>query len=119
MSTKNGTFSRLIQSDFEMMCNNLLQQGTVAPKDVYKVLSKKIGGNDMHAVSDIIGGLTKNECVGDYKHKTEYWENPGSLERETFAHMFEALFDEGKSSLLKECFPNAFSEFVKLMEELL
>lgn len=119
MSTKKGTFSRLIQSDFEMMCNNQLQQGTVAPKDVYKVLSKKIGGNDMHAVSDIIGGLTKNECVGKSKHRTEYWDNPGSLERETFAHMFEALFDEKKYALLQEFFPNALDEFIKMLEEII
>ena len=118
MSTKSGTFSRLIQSDFEMMCNKLLQQETVALKDVYKVLSKKIGGNDMHAVSDIIGGLTKNECVGKSKHRTEYWINPGSLERETFAHMFEALFDEKKYALLQEFFPNALDEFIKMLEEI-
>jgi len=118
LSTRNGTFYQLIQSDFETMCNRLIQREAVAPKDVYKVLSRKLRGKDMHAVSDIVGGLTGNECVGKYKHEPEYWENPGSLERETFAHMLEALFDRRKYAQLEEYFPNALSEFIRLLEEI-
>lgn len=43
----------------------------------------------------------------------------GSLDREAFAHMFEALFDREKYTLLQKYFPSAMAEFLRMLEELI
>ena len=40
-----------------------------------------------------------------------------SLCQETFAHMFEAQFDELKYNRMKEFFPSALKEFETMLED--
>jgi hypothetical protein len=44
----------------------------------------------MSSVSDVIGGITGNKCVGKCKHTEKYWKNKGTLTPETFAHFESA-----------------------------
>lgn len=74
-----------------------------------------------HSVSDLCGGVTRNQCEGVYMHdQPNYWQEKGRLGRETFAHFFEATArnDHRKMNLLKQTFPMAFEEFEKIMEAL-
>jgi len=73
------------------------------------------------AVSDIYGGATGNKLRGHYGHSKEYWRQlPNALEKEAFAHMFEASFDpSGKRlELIKEYLPDAYELFQNMMEEI-
>lgn len=62
-------------------------------------------------VSDLAGGITNNKCIGLYAHfKEEYWSRPHRLEKEAFAHFYEATIrnDEEKLKVIKGMFPNAY-----------
>ena len=51
----------------------------------------------------------------------EYWKKPNKLEREAFAHFYEATLrnDTEKIKLIKDIFPNAFNVFEMMMEVLI
>lgn len=58
----------------------------------YEEISQAISGARYHSVSDLFGGISENQCVGNYAHyEPNYWQNPGRLGREAFAHFFEAM----------------------------
>ena len=69
---------------------------------------------------DIIHGLSYETIVGCATHpkneNVSYWNNM-SLCQETFAHMFEAQFDELKYNRMKEFFPSALKEFETMLED--
>lgn len=56
-------------------------------------------------------------CVGRYKHSTDYWNKPQKLEKEAFAHFFEATVrnDMDKLSAFKSIFPNAYADFEDML----
>ena len=61
--------------------------------------------------SDIIGGLTKNKCIGNAYHEVNYWSDT-MLCAETFAHFYEAvLISPKQEAVLKNIFPNTFDLF--------
>ena len=73
------------------------------------------------AVSDLIGGLTGNECIGAWGHWDDrYWNNYKALEKEAFAEFFEASMgaDAMKVQYIREVFPQAYEEFLKTAGEL-
>ena len=96
-------------------------------KDLYKLKSDDevrefinenlLINNKTHSISDIFGGVTGNKIRGAFGHKNEYWQRKGSLERETFAHLFEATIrdDKYKLKLIKEILPESYSEFLKML----
>ena len=88
-------------------------------EEVYKMISDSLKDEKYHSISDIIGGITKNQCVGKYGHDTKYWENEYASEREAFAHFFEAFArnDSEKINALYQMFPNAQKEFLRILED--
>ncbi|MDN4069253.1 minor capsid protein [Paenibacillus vini] len=73
------------------------------------------------AVSDIYGGVTKRRIQGRYGHSPKYWQQlPNAIEKEAFAHMFEASFDPtGKrAELMQKYLPKSFALFHKILEEI-
>ncbi|WP_127575268.1 minor capsid protein [Paenibacillus barengoltzii] len=78
------------------------------------------GNGALHsAISDIYGGATRHRIRGLYGHTIKYWEQlPNALEKEAFAHMFEASFDPtGKrAKLMREYLPKSFALFEKILE---
>lgn len=84
---------------------------------------KYIIGGSSNGVQDIFSGVlgepypTKAGHV-PFSHDNDYWNDGGNLPAEAFAHMFEAEFDPQKRTLMKEFFPSALPEFLRIMKEL-
>ncbi|GIO90748.1 minor capsid protein [Paenibacillus lactis] len=80
------------------------------------------GNGALHsAISDIYGGVTRRRIQGKYGHSPKYWQQlPNAIEKEAFAHMFEASFDPtGKrAELMREFLPKSFALFQKILEEI-
>ena len=52
-------------------------------------------------------------------HNSGYWETGShALEKEAFAHMFEASFDPNKIAMMKIYLPTAWSGFEKILRGL-
>ncbi len=69
----------------------------------------------------IYQGLTNHKIKGKYGHskKNNYWETSGILEKEAFAHMFEAMMIKGeKLKIFKDYFPNSFEYFHQIINRL-
>ena len=91
-------------------------QHNMKATDAYNAISSELIGHEKHSLSDLIDGISKGKCSGWYGHKRSYWTNPGALEKEAFAHMFEASFDSNKYALMKQYFPNALAEFEQMLK---
>lgn len=92
----------------------------ISTDEAYARISKNLkraSAKESHVLSDLFGALTDNRCVGNFEHSKEYWKKKYSLEQETFAHFFSAsaLGYDDKVSSLKGAFPNAYSEFMKIV----
>ena len=121
ISTRTGLFKTLLVDDFESLVKNYQMYYSVNKQEAYRELSESLQSPEYHIISDLFGGLTNNECMGHYGYRNEgYWKKPGKLEKEAFAHFFEALArnDAVKIETVKSVFPNAFGEFIRLLEEL-
>lgn len=75
-------------------------------------------GGDMEyngLVSDILGCITDNRVVGDFRHPSEYIGIPGSTELEVFANMFTALYqgDEATVEFIKTEMPDLYKVFIQ------
>lgn len=118
ISYKTPNFKNALINDFEGIVNLYKKEYNLTEQEVYAEIGKKIGTHQSHSVSDIIGGITENKCIGKYSHEKEYWEKPNKLEKEAFAHFYEAFArnDEKKIYYLSEMFPTATREFMKLLE---
>lgn len=117
-SMLSADFGNLLRSDYTNYVKAVMKAQGIKKTEAYAVISKELLGDITHSVSDLFGGLSKNKCVGNYGHwKTSYWNNPGAVEKEAFAHMYEAQFSADKYALMKKYFPNALSEFERLLSE--
>ena len=96
-----------------------MQLGTDDKAIIYAAISEDLSSDNFkHSVSDIIGGITKNECVGSWKHPTKYWKNSvNNVSVEAFAHFFEATArnDNEKLRIIKAIFPTAYQEFISML----
>ena len=82
-----------------------------------RAISKDLQSMRKHsAVSDLLDGLTKGNIKGCAGHKSDYWNNPGNITSEAFAHMFEAQFDEIRYFELKKYFPESLEYFEKKLK---
>ena len=71
-----------------------------------------------HAVSDICAGITHSNVTGLYFHDDEYWdEDVFAVEKEAFAHMFQAQFFPEQRVIMQRYFPRALAEFERLLFE--
>lgn len=112
-------FGAAIKKDFEDVVNAYKFQYNMSTEKAYKEIGDRLQEDIRHSVSDIISGITQNKCVGKYSHAAEYWEKPYRLEREAFAHFYEAYArnDIEKMEMLKQMFPEAVNVFFKLLED--
>lgn len=86
--------------------------------EISKALSE--GNGALHsAISDVYGGATGHGIQGTYGHPKQYWDQlPNALEKEAFAHMFEASFDPtGKrAELMQQYLPKSYELFKQILE---
>lgn len=116
MSVNDKTFGALLLSDFKDYVKAYKKQHNMNAADAYAAISQELIGHEKHSLSDLIDGISKGKCSGMYGHQRSYWKNPGALEKEAFAHMFEASFDSGKYALMKQYFPNALAVFEQMLK---
>ncbi len=109
-----------LKEDFEDIVRKYKEMYNCTDAEAYKGISSSIRHDKFHSISDLFGGLTKNKCKGRYSHNDNYWNYPGTLEKEAFAHFFSAYSrnDEEEIMLLKLAFPKAFAEFERILEEI-
>ena len=119
LSTTSQTFGALLQSDFKEYVKTYKKQHKMKAADAYNAISLELLGHEKHSLSDLLDGISKGKCSGMYGHARSYWTNPGALEKEAFAHMFEASFDSDKYALMKQYFPNALAEFEKMLKRVI
>lgn len=121
VSYSSPRFRKYLESDFDTIVKNYQKIYNVNKKTAYKEISASLGDPVFHSISDIVGGITNNECVGRYGHKQkDYWQKPNVLEKEAFAHFYEATIrnDKDKLDAIRSMFPNAYGEFERLVEKL-
>lgn len=114
-------FGECLENDFNNLVKAYQKEYNITKEEAYLEIGNSLMPDEYHILSDLAGGLTNNQCKGNYYHsKPGYWEKPHRLEREAFAHFFGAVATKSdiKVSVIKEMFPTAFKEFEKLMEEI-
>lgn len=117
-------FYKAILSDVQKYLEQYVKDKNVSWAQAQKEIKQRFSQTDSalySAISDIYGGATGNQLRGDYGHSSKYWKQlPNALEKEAFAHMFEASFDStGKRlDLIKEYLPSAYEVFRKILEEI-
>lgn len=115
-------FEETLRTDFENLVKGYQKLYNKNRIVAYEEISQAISGPRYHSVSDLFGGISGNQCVGSYAHREPgYWQKPGRLGSEAFAHFFEAVArnDTEKTDILKQSFPEAFKLFEKMMEGLI
>lgn len=121
ISYKYPYFGEYLENDFNNLVKAYQKEYNITREEAYLEIGNSLMPDEYHILSDLAGGLTNNQCKGNYYHsKPGYWEKPHRLEREAFAHFFGAVATKSdiKVSAIKEMFPTAFKEFEKLMEEI-
>ena len=118
--SQNETFRKALKSDFDTVVYNVgFQINSFDKVKIYDAISADLKSNKFtDSISDIIGGLTHNKCIGNAGHDAKYWNDSTKLSKEAFAHFFSATTRNSKYELenIKRIFPNAYNEFIKLLE---
>lgn len=79
----------------------------------------RIRQDSAHSFSDLIDATTHGQLRGAYGHSRGYWDRPGNLQAEAFAHFFEASMGGGdKLEMLANFFPTAFGVFSDLIDSI-
>lgn len=119
-STLTPAFGDALRSDYNAYIKAAMKQHGIKKTEAYAVVSQELKGPKLNAISDLFGGMSAYKCTGDYGHwDKRYWKYAGSLEKEAFAHMFEAQFSPEKYALMQRYFPSALAEFEKLLKGVL
>lgn len=120
LSIRNPQFQEFLKNDFKLLEKAYMKEYNLSRKEVYDAIGQQFATSDkFHSVSDLVGGITNNACVGKHGHfQTGYWGKEGRLGAEAFAHFFEATIrnDTEKLSYIKGIFPNAYDEFLRMIE---
>ena len=119
--SSSPSFEKALRNDFDNLVKAYQTQYNISKAEAYAEISEVVKDARYHSVSDLFGGMSDNQCVGIYAHRNVgYWECPGRLSREAYAHFFEAYgrADADKIDVLKQTFPNAYKMFEDMMEKL-
>lgn len=112
--SQNKDFIKMIYDDFDVFKNKMQDKYQINEDKFYQKMSEKLKkDSNNNSLSDIIGAITKNKCVGRAKHPPEYWENKGKVGREFYAHTGSAMIRESEKETynFKTIFPNAYKYF--------
>lgn len=122
-ASHNTDFSNALRNDFDIFTKTYMSMYNINVNDAYRLISEslvKATARESHVLSDLFGGMTKNRCVGNFFHQETYWNKKYSLEHEAFAHFFSAtaLGYKDKIDAIKDVFPEAYKEFIKIVSGL-
>jgi len=108
-------YREAIRRDVEGRVALYMERDSCTREEAFATLSQELEGHDRAFVSDISGSVTGCRCQGDYGHDPEYWEREGNIEKEAFANMFASSMTDEKTKIMREYFPNAYEEFLRLI----
>lgn len=75
--------------------------------------------NKTHSFQDLLEGTTNGIISVGWGHGKEYWNRPGNLQAEAFAHFFEASMGApDKLATFTKYFPTAFAKFSEMIESI-
>lgn len=114
-SLQTPAFGDALRADFNAYIKGIMKQQKITKTAAYSVIAQEVQGDLYNAISDLMGGLSRNKARGNWGHATKYWTYTGMLEKESFAHMFEAQFSPDKYALMQKYFPSALTEFENLL----
>lgn len=114
-SLQAPAFGDALRADFNAYIKGIMKQQKITKTAAYSVIAQEVQGDLYNAISDLMGGLSRNKARGNWGHATKYWTYTGMLEKEAFAHMFEAQFSPDKYALMQKYFPSALAEFENLL----
>ena len=114
-SLQTPAFGDALRADFDAYIKGIMKQQKITKTAAYSVIAQEVQGDLYNAISDLMGGLSRNKARGNWGHATKYWTYTGMLEKEAFAHMFEAQFSPDKYALMQKYFPSALTEFENLL----
>ena len=113
--SNNANFGRALVEDGQ----HILQLYNGLPPARQQSFLRRIYSDSAHSFSDLIDATTSGQLHGAYGHSREYWNRPGSLQAEAFAHFFEASMGaEEKLELLSNFFPTAFAIFSDMIDSI-
>ena len=117
---KYPDFKKSLVADFADIVNSYQKMYNVTKSEAYKSIGKVLEEPKFHSISDLVGGITNNKCLGGYGHDNHYWSLPYKLEREAFAHFYEATArnDLEKLDAIKAMFPSAYAMFERMVDEI-
>ena len=116
-------FEKALRNDFEQLTENYMKLYNIGRDETYETIRRilrKKSPKESAIVSDLFGGLTDNKCLGKYGHDVDYWKSEHALAHEAFAHFFSATAtnEQVKVDILKQIFPTAYEEFIKILDEM-
>lgn len=110
-------FGEILRKDFNDIVKEYMKVYNCDIETAYSEIGRNIEDAQYHSVSDIASIITDGKCKGKYRHNKAYNEKTNILEKEAFAHFFEAYArnDMNKLSILEQMFPNAIRLFYKMI----
>ena len=117
--SEDKVFEQLLREDFNNVLKNYKKWYNVTDDQAYKEISKALKKDPkMYSISDLIGGITDNKCVGKDKHRDKYWKRKGRLTAEAFAHFGSASIRQDIEELtyINDIFPNAYNHFKSIVK---
>lgn len=119
LTDRNKYFEQALYNDFYNLEKSIMNEYNVNKEGVYELIGLYLTKDpSLHSVSDIIGGITNNACLGNWGHfQKNYWVG-NKVKREAFAHFFEATArnDAQKLHHIKQTFPTAYDEFIRIIK---
>lgn len=121
--SESTVFINALKNDFFTLTDNYMELYNVNIEQTYEDLScclKEGLDEQVHVISDLFDALSNGKCKGIWGHKKQYWKSDKKIGREAFAHFFSAsiINNEIKLERIKETFPTAYEEFLKMVGDM-
>lgn len=89
------------------------------PEQKYAFINSLRSNNRTHSFQDLLDATTGGVISAGWGHSREYWNRPGNLQAEAFAHFFEASMGApDKLEMFNRYFPNAFAVFSDMIDSI-
>lgn len=116
--SQNKAFKDMINQEVNDFIKNTKISYNLKDDSVYEFISNELKEKiEYHSTADIFEGVTKGKIVVGQSRRDGYWQKKYKVERETFAHFFEATVrnDEIKILMFKNIMPKSYDMFLKMI----
>ncbi|MDY3011999.1 MAG: minor capsid protein [Clostridiales Family XIII bacterium] len=127
--SKNNMLKESIQSDWENLKKMAGEYGDSVTEMLYlkypqAFYSSEHGSKlvymEYRGISDILNGMSMGSIRLGFRHRNQYWQNAGKLEKETWAQLGRIVFENNTDVLImtKQIFPNSYNEFLSIIKKM-